>query len=308
MGKKKKKEKKEKKEKKKKVEENTQGLDKTPGYSLDAALHSARKTETTLQTLMREVSEEKGIVQKKEEEKITPHLSHEHQNKIAEAYALEDVPIAQRTQTQKRKRTMLVPETKKKDKPSDTKKKDKPSDTKKKDKPSELKEEKPKTTVLPKIQVEISTLPTSVEEKPEKSSEDLVPTPPAKETKVKMKDNIYVKLAEFFENLLKGYNERYERWENSISNILAIMRKMRKITKKNTDDLEVSIHNLYKKIQTELELFKVKRDEVEKIAEVDIESMSGKFKRVLGLLELQVKEYQLKRVTDELIHELRYQS
>jgi hypothetical protein len=34
--------------------------------------------------------------------------------------------------------------------------------------------------------------------------------------------------------------------------------------------------------------------------------MSGKFKRVLGLLELQVKEYQLKRVTDELIHELRY--
>ena len=84
------------------------------------------------------------------------------------------------------------------------------------------------------------------------------------------------------------------------------MRKMRKITKKNTDDLEVSIQNLYKKIQAELELFKVKRSEVEKIAEVDIESMSGKFKRVLGLLELQVKEYQLKRVTDELIHELRY--
>jgi hypothetical protein len=110
----------------------------------------------------------------------------------------------------------------------------------------------------------------------------------------------------FFENFLKGYNERYERWENSISNILAVMRKMRKITKKNTDDLVISIQNLYKKIQTELELFKVKRDEVEIVAEVDIESMSGKFKRVLGLLELQVKEYQLKRVTDELIHELRH--
>jgi hypothetical protein len=81
---------------------------------------------------------------------------------------------------------------------------------------------------------------------------------------------------------------------------------MRKITKKNTDDLVVSINNQYKKIQAQLELFKVKRNEVEKVAEVDIESMSGKFKRVLGLLELQIKEYQLKRVTDDLIHEMRY--
>ena len=34
--------------------------------------------------------------------------------------------------------------------------------------------------------------------------------------------------------------------------------------------------------------------------------MSGKFKRVLGLLELQIKEYQLKRVTDDFVHELKY--
>ena len=289
--------KKKKKEKKKKVEDNTQELDKTPAYSLDAALHSTKKTETTLQSLMKEVSEEKGIVQKKGDEKITPHLSHESQNKIAENYALEDVPIAQRKQTPGRKRTSLIPE---------SKKKAKPSESKKKVEPSEPKDKKQKTTVPPKIQVEVTTVPTLVKEKPVKPSEDLAPTPPAKETKAVKKVNIYLKLTEFFETLLKGYNDRYERWENSISNILAIMRKMRKITKKNTDDLEVSIQNLYKKIQTELELFKVKRDEVERVAEVDIESMSGKFKRVLGLLELQVKEYQLKRVTDELIHELRY--
>jgi hypothetical protein len=269
--------KKKKKEKKKKVEDNTQELDKAPAYSLDAALHSAKKTETTLQSLMREVSEEKGFVKKEREEKIRPQLSHESRNKIAEAYAQEDVPIAQRKQTQKRKRTLIVPEAKNK---------------------AEPKKQKPKTTGSPKIQVEVSTVPSS--------SEDLAPTPPVKETPVDKKDNIYLKLTEFFENLLKGYNERYERWENSISNILAIMRKMRKITKKNTDDLVISIENLYKKIQAELELFKVKRGEVERVAEVDIESMSGKFKRVLGLLELQVKEYQLKRVTDELIHELRY--
>ncbi len=284
MGKKKKK----KKEKKKKVEDNTQDLDMTSAYSLNAALHAAKKTETTLQSLMREVSEEKGFVKKEEEEKIRPHLSHEHQNKIAEDYALEDVPIAQRKQTQKHQRTLIAPE------------------SKKKVIPSESKEQKPKTTVPTKIQVEVSTVPTPVKEKTEKPSGDLAPTTPAEKTLVVKKDNIYLKLTEFFGDFLKGYNERYERWENTISNILAIMRKMRKITKKNTEDLVASINNLFKKIQAELELFKVKRTEVEKVAEVDVESMSGELKRVLGLLELQVKEYQLKRATDELIHELRY--
>lgn len=280
--------KKKKKEKKKKVVDNTKEVDKTPEYSLDAALHSAKKTETTLQSLMREVSDEKGFVKKEDEEKIQPQLSHENRNEIAEAYAQEDIPIAQRKKTQKRQRTSIVPETIKKAEPSKSEK------------------QKPKIKAPSKIQVEVSTVPSPVEEKIVKSSEDLAPTPPAKEAQLIKKDNIYLKLSVFFETLLKGYNERYERWENSISNILAVMRKMRKITKKNTDDLVISIQNLYKKIQTELELFKVKRDEVEIVAEVDIESMSGKFKRVLGLLELQVKEYQLKRVTDELIHELRH--
>ncbi|GAH40808.1 unnamed protein product, partial [marine sediment metagenome] len=135
--------KKKKKEKKKKVEDNTQELDKTPAYSLDAALHSAKKTETTLQSLMREVAEEKGFVKKEEDEKIRPHLSHESQSEIAEAYAQEDVPITQRKQTQKRKRTLIIPE------------------SKKKAEPSEPKEQKPKATVLPKIQVEVSIVPSS---------------------------------------------------------------------------------------------------------------------------------------------------
>ena len=52
-----------------------------------------------------------------------------------------------------------------------------------------------------------------------------------------------------------------------------------------------------------MEQFKVKREEVEKIAGVDIESMSSEFKMVLGLLELQVKEYQLKKLSDEYIHQ-----
>jgi hypothetical protein len=304
--------KKKKKEKKKKIEDNTKEADIAVTVSLDDALHSAKKTETTLQSLMKEVSEEKGFVKKEEEEKIQPQLSHESRSEIAKEFALEDVPITQRKQTQKKKRTTLVPESKEKAKPAESKKKVKLSEPKKKVKSSEPKkkaepkEQKPKTAVPPKIQVEVSTVPSPVEEKIVEPSKDLAPAPPSKEIPVPKKESIYLKLSEFFEDLLKGYNERYERWENSISNILAIMRKMRKITKKNTDDLVVSIQNLYKKIQAELELFKVKRDEVEVVAEVDIESMSGEFKRVLGLLELQVKEYQLKRVTDELIHEMKY--
>ena len=119
------------------------------------------------------------------------------------------------------------------------------------------------------------------------------------------KDDIYFKLANFFEELFTGYNERYDRWENSVSALLSILRKMRKITKKNTEDLVSSIKNLYEKIQRDLEQFKIKRDEIEAISNVDVESMSSEFKKVLGLLELQVKEYQLKKLTDEYVHEHR---
>ncbi|MFW9939052.1 MAG: hypothetical protein ACFFD5_15510, partial [Candidatus Thorarchaeota archaeon] len=117
------------------------------------------------------------------------------------------------------------------------------------------------------------------------------------------KDDIYLKLSNFFEELFVGYNERYDRWENSVSALLAILRKMRKITKKNTEDLVSTINNQYEKIQKNLEEFKIKRDEIEKISDVDIEIMSSEFKKVLGLLELQVKEYQLKKLTDEYIHQ-----
>jgi len=117
------------------------------------------------------------------------------------------------------------------------------------------------------------------------------------------KDDIYVKLADFFEEVFDSYVERYGQWENSISSILSILRKMRKITKKNTEDLVSSIGNTYEKIQYNLEQFKLKRDQVEKITDVDIESMSGEFKKVLGLLELQVKEYQLKKLSDEYVHQ-----
>ena len=116
-------------------------------------------------------------------------------------------------------------------------------------------------------------------------------------------ENIYEKLTVFFEEVFEGYVERYNQWENSISSILSILRKMRKITKKNTEELVSSISGLYEKIDYNLDQFKLKRDEVEKITDVDIETMSGEFKKVLGLLELQVKEYQLKKLSDEYVHQ-----
>ncbi|MFX1378275.1 MAG: hypothetical protein ACFFA4_04205 [Promethearchaeota archaeon] len=260
--------KKKKKEKRKKLQDSDEVVEEISEYSLDTAFHSAKKTETTLQTLLKGVSEGQGYIKPKKEGdiKITPQLSHESRSKIAEAYVLEDVPIVQRERDETTPRTKLIPESGEK-----------------------VKE------ITPKVEVTI----TPENQKPTTKSA-------IQEPSFIKKESIYSKLTEFFEGLLLSYNDNYDRWEMSISNILGILRKMRKITKKNTDDLVSSINNVFEKIQEDLEQFKVKRDETEKVAEVDIESMSGEFKRVLGLLELQVKEYQLKRVTDEFIHKLKF--
>ncbi|MFW9950523.1 MAG: hypothetical protein ACFFKA_10420 [Candidatus Thorarchaeota archaeon] len=140
------------------------------------------------------------------------------------------------------------------------------------------------------------------QETPEKAP-TIETTSTAQRPSFSKKDNIYEKLSDFFEEVFESYVERYNQWENSISSILSILRKMRKITKKNTEDLVSSIGSTYEKIQYNLEQFKLKRDEVEKITDVDVESMSSEFKKVLGLLELQVKEYQLKRLSDEYVHQ-----
>ncbi len=138
----------------------------------------------------------------------------------------------------------------------------------------------------------------------EEIQEEKAAPPPLKKAVSKpTEESIYEKLGNFFTEYLNGYNERYTQWENSVSNILSILRKMRKFTKKNTEDLIDSINNQVKKIELNLQEFKIKRDEIEKIAGVDILTMSGEFKKVLGMLELQVKEYQLKRLTDEYIHQ-----
>jgi hypothetical protein len=182
--------KKKKKEKKKKVVEEVEEIGDVQGYSLDNALHSTKTTKTTLQSLMEEATEGKGfeLPKKEREEKITPQLSHESRSKIAEAYALEDVPLTQRKPSQIREKVIVAPESKERAK-------------------SVVTQEKPKIVPRPKIQVEASTVPSPGEKDVLEVKEELAPTPPEKKTKSSTrKDNIYAKLTVFFEELLKSYN------------------------------------------------------------------------------------------------------
>jgi hypothetical protein len=246
-----------------KKKKKEQSEDPVTSYSLDSALKSSQKTETDLKGLLKTfIDEDSPIIPEVKSERIAPQLSHESKKKIAEAYVLEDVPITERT------RDANEPHTE---------------------------ELKVKIKIAEKTE-DLKIVPI-VEEIAEKN----VPAT-AKKPSFSEKDNIYAKLSEFFESMYDSYTNRYDNWENSVSSILTILRKMRKITKKNTEDLVGSINNMHSKIQDSLEQFKIKRQEVEKVAGVDIQLMSSEFKKVLGLLELQVKEYQLKKLTDEYIH------
>ena len=246
-----------------KKKKKEESKDVVASYSLDSALKSSQKTETDLKGLLKTfIDEDDFIIPKVETERKAPQLSHESKKKIAEAYVLEDIPITER----------------------------------KKDANEPQSEEIKIEIKIPEVREEAKSIPV-VEVSPEKpvSTTEMKPS-------FSKKDNIYVKLSEFFESMYESYTNRYDNWENSVSSILTILRKMRKITKKNTEDLVVSINNMHSKIQESLEQFKIKRQEVEKIAGVDVQLMSSEFKKVLGLLELQVKEYQLKKLTDEYIH------
>ncbi|MFX1586682.1 MAG: hypothetical protein ACFFC1_00900 [Promethearchaeota archaeon] len=244
---------------KKKKKDKKKEKDEVSSYTLDTALKSSKKTESTLQGLLKAFSEDTGYIAPKEEDKkIAPQLSYETKKKIAEDYMMEEIPLSERGQAKERSSLTAIAEEKEK--------------------------------VLLKKQEEEETLETV--KKPSFSKKDLA--------QFFEKD-----LVQFFDKVFQDYTDRYGIWENSVSSILAILRKMRKITKKNTEDLVNSINKLHEKIQFNLGQFKIKRDEVEKLTDVDIESMSSEFKKVLGLLELQIKEYQLKRLADDYVHQQR---
>lgn len=128
-----------------------------------------------------------------------------------------------------------------------------------------------------------------------KEIEDLPTTPHREEL------NLYENMNLFFTELFNSFSDRYTRWENSTGMILSILRKMRKITKKNTEQLINSIENLLAKTQKGLTDFEIKRNEIEKISNTNFGVISKDFKKILGLLELQIQEYQLKKEVSELL-------
>jgi len=240
-------------------------------FSLDIAIKETKKTKSTLQGLLQGVTEGKGYYRRKkeEEERINPQLTY---TKKTQEELFSD-------------QNEIITET-----PQESSVKKIPSFATASD-IAELREAR--LDKYEELQVKIADRERSTELKAPKAP--TAPTAPQAPPK-----GVYEMLTKFFSDYIKGYNERYQSWENSISSLLSILRKMRKITKKNTEDLEASIRNLYERTHTGLNQFKIKRDEIEKLAGINIQEMSGEFRRVLGLLELQIKEYQLKRFTDEL--------
>jgi hypothetical protein len=269
--------------KKKKQKEDKK--EKQKEYSLEEALKSSQKTGSDLQEFLSTLNTGQGFYQRtpkkeevkeiKEEENIGPQLSYDSDSskKIAEDYMNENVPISER-KSQSEDKIKAPP------------------------KPPEATEE-------------------NEAKAPSKDTQGAPPKPPAKSESIKKEPSfveekskgekepeisIYAKLSEFFKELFEGYEKRYDRWEESINALLSVLRKMRKITKNDTKELVSGIENIYGEIQTRLEQFKTKRDEIEKVSGVNVEEMSAEFKKVIGLMSIQLKEYRLRKLTDELLY------
>ena len=247
--------------------------------ALDNAMEGTKEDHATLKDLLAGTIEGDGFYRReKEEEKIQPQLHYKSDDKkVVQDYLMEEVPLTERKigRSEIKQRTRLA-----EPKP--------PSHP-----PSEPTEASPGDTD--------EGAPEELTGEPSEGKSSVIEEPSFTQ---KEPESIYPKLSEFFTSLLEGNSKRYDQWEDSISSILSILRKMRKITKKNTEELVLSINNSFKRVQAGLEEFRLKRDEVQKVSEVNLENLSNQFKKVLGLLELQVKEYQLKLITDDYIHGL----
>jgi len=261
--------------------------------TLDTAIEGTKETQATLQDLLAGTSEDDGFFRReKEEETIKPQLQYDSQeSKAMRDFLMEGVPLTERkvgrTEIKKRKRLAEpTPPSPPPSEPIGAPPGEPPVETP--DSPPVEPPGEPPLEPIGEPPVESTEEKSSVIEKPSFTQKD--------------PENIFPKLSDFFTSLIEGNSKQYDQWEESISSILSILRKMRKVTKKNTEELVLSINNSYKRVQAGLEEFKIKRNEVQRISEVDIENLSNQFRKVLGLLELQVKEYQLKLITDEYIH------
>ncbi|MHA1687745.1 MAG: hypothetical protein ACTSYC_00855 [Promethearchaeota archaeon] len=285
---------------KKKKKKDSKGKEKLKTSSLDMALKSTKKSESSLQNLLSVLTEdEKG---KKEGKQLWSKSSEEiartgkgdeitEKKKIVKEYLMEDIPIPHRVKPGEIKRIPLI-------------------STEKTNEERAVMDEKT-SSMIPTEEKRINEGKGESEQikKPIIAEESVKPVeliePKEKAEKIE-EQNIYTKFGEFFKQFFEDYSLKYELWESQISSILSILRKIRKVTERNALELVNCINQSYERIKKGLEYFKTKRDEVEKMANVNIENMAEEFKKVLGLLELQIKEYQLKKEVDKYIHEIQF--
>jgi len=111
---------------------------------------------------------------------------------------------------------------------------------------------------------------------------------------------IYKKLEEFITKFFEGNQKKYDEWESSVNSFVSVLRKMRKITKNNTKQLLNSIEKIEEDYKSRLEQFELKRDGVENIADIEMDEMAEKFNKVMGLMSIQLKDYELKRLVEDI--------
>ena len=85
------------------------------------------------------------------------------------------------------------------------------------------------------------------------------------------------------------------------NSVLAVLRKLQMITLDNTQQLVSTIGVLQEQISDGLERFRVKRDYVETYSETNHTEVALMLKKTLNLLALQIKEFKLKNLLNQLI-------
>ena len=112
---------------------------------------------------------------------------------------------------------------------------------------------------------------------------------------------LYGDVGVFLTELTDSYAQRYDSWEESTNSVLAVLRKLQMITLDNTQQLVSTIGVLQEQISDGLERFRVKRDYVETYSETNHTEVAIMLKKTLNLLALQIKEFKLKNLLNQLI-------
>jgi hypothetical protein len=115
------------------------------------------------------------------------------------------------------------------------------------------------------------------------------------------KGDLYGDIGVFLTELTDSYAQRYDSWEESTNSVLAVLRKLQMITLDNSQQLVSTIEDLQEQINVGLERFKVKRDYVETYSETNHTEVAQMLKKTLDLLALQIKEFKLKSLLNQLI-------